>query len=325
MGIKKLTKYLIQDNIVQPIHFKQLAYKKIAIDISILLYQIMISYRNNGDDLKNSSGKVISHTLGIFNKTVWLISNNIIPIYIFDGKPPEFKQDILNNRRKIKELNLKKLEECETEEDKIKYLKRTVSITEEYINETKEILDLMGIPYIQASGEADILCAKLSEDNIVDYVYTEDMDIFTFGASKIIKNLFTKKQTYLIDKLQILKKYDITIKQFTIMCILLGCDYHTINFKLTKDEAINLSKEYIMFKSIYYNNKKLNKYTIEKIYNYFNIDIDIDKYFDYIKFKSTNDDIINILKTKYEFNIEKITWKINILNKNKKYLSNILI
>ena len=44
--------------------------KKIAIDISILMYQVVIAIRNSGSDLTNDKGEITSHILGLFNKTL---------------------------------------------------------------------------------------------------------------------------------------------------------------------------------------------------------------------------------------------------------------
>ena len=321
MGIKKLSKFIKENNISTEIKIKELAYKKIAIDISVLLYQIIISIRNSGDDLRNKQGEVTSHILGLFNKTVWLINNNIIPIFIFDGKPPEFKYDTIKNRKDIRKKAEEKLKECSNEKDRIKYLKRTTSITSKQIQESKELLDLMGIPYLQAVGEADVLCAKLSENNIVDYVFTEDMDILTFGAKKIVKKLFNKGPIEVVEKINILKHFDLTYKQFIIFCIILGCDYHNIIFKMSLEQALEKSKNYIFFEDIHFQYKKLHKSIIQDIYNYFNNSYEIKDI--KIELKTPDKDLLNILLKKYSLIKKKILWKVNILNKNIKHLKNI--
>ena len=216
MGIKKLSKYIKENYLYHNVDIKELKFKKIAIDISILLYQICISIRNTGDDLKNTQGEITSHILGLFNKTVWLISNDIIPIFIFDGKPPDIKKNTIKSRKEIRLKALEKLNNCDDEKERIKYLKKSTNITRNQIQQSKELLDFMGIPYLQADGEADILCAKLSAHDIVDYVFTEDMDILTFGAKKIIKNLFSKKPIEIIDKNFVLHKFKLSQKQFII-------------------------------------------------------------------------------------------------------------
>jgi len=320
MGIKKLSKYIIEDNLDSSINLNNLAYKKVAIDISVLLYQIIISIRNSGDDLRNNKGDVTSHILGLFNKSVWLISNNILPVFIFDGVPPDFKNNTIQTRRDIKKKAYEKLQACDNEKDRIKYLKRTTTITKKQIEESKELLSLMGIPYLQAKGEADILCAKLCEKNIVDFVLTEDMDILTFGASRIIKNIFRKGNIKVIQKLAILKKYDITYKQFIIFCIILGCDYHHINLKCSKTQALELSKKYVFGNNIIFENRKIPFELVKLIFDYFYDNKQYDD-FDYtIQLSTPSPDLLNILVKKYCLIKKKIYWKVNLLNKSIKKL-----
>ena len=97
MGIKSLTK-LIKTNSPDSIETSQLhklSGKKVAIDASLFIYQCLINVRYNGKPLKNNNDKVISHISGIFYKTINYLSMNVIPIYIFDGKPPEKKKILL--------------------------------------------------------------------------------------------------------------------------------------------------------------------------------------------------------------------------------------
>lgn len=320
MGIKKLSKFIIEDNLDSSINLSNLAHKRVAIDISVLLYQIIISIRNSGDDLRNNKGEVTSHILGLFNKTVWLVSNNILPVYVFDGIPPDFKSNTIQTRRDIKKKAFEKLQNCDNEKDRIKYLKRTTSISKKQIEESKELLTLMGIPYLQAKGEADILCAKLCEKNYVDFVLTEDMDILTFGADKIIKNIFRKGNIKVIHKLAILKKYDITYKQFIIFCIILGCDYHSINLKCSKKQALQLAKNYTPGKDIIFENRKISNDLINLIFNYFYKNNQYDDLNYTLKLSKPSSELQNILVTKYCLIKKKIYWKVNLLNKSIKKL-----
>ena len=228
MGIKNMLKFLNTNypNVIRKIDTVNFEGKLIAIDISILLYQVIIAIRNSGADLMNNQGEITSHILGLFNKTINLLKMNIIPVYIFDGKPPEFKNKILSERREIKQKAYNKMQTPLSEEDKIKYFKRTVSISKAQINECIELLETMGIPYIVAEEEADSLCAELVKKGLVDGVLTEDMDIMTFGATKIYRNLTSyKKDNIMILMEDILQALNITYEQFVELCILFGCDY----------------------------------------------------------------------------------------------------
>ena len=199
---------------------------RVAIDISILLYQVIIAIRNSGADLTNQKGDITSHILGLFNKTIYLLKMKILPIYVFDGKPPDFKAKVIQNRKSVKQRAFKKLEDKLSREEQIKYFKRTVSISKTQIEECKELLDLMGIPYVDAPEEADSQCAQLVKNGLADGVLTEDMDILTFGADTIYRNLTSyKKDNIKIDLKDILSTLDLTYEQFVELCILFGCDY----------------------------------------------------------------------------------------------------
>ncbi len=240
MGIKNMLKFLNTNypNTIKKIETMDFEKKKIAIDISIMLYQVVINIRNSGADMVNNQGEVTSHILGLFNKTINLLKMNIIPVYVFDGKPPEFKSKVLEERREVKNKAYEKLNEELTEEEKIKYFKRTVSISKKQIEQCIELLDTMGVPYIVAPGEADSQCAYLAKAGLVDGVLTEDMDIMTFGAPKIYRNLASyNKDNLEISMSDVLTSMDMNYEQFVELCILLGCDYCE-RFKDIKQDTI---------------------------------------------------------------------------------------
>jgi flap endonuclease-1 len=321
MGIKNMLKFLNNfDGIVKELNHDNYNYERVAIDISIVLYQVIISIRNTGADLTNQQGDITSHILGLFNRTINLLKKNIIPIYVFDGKPPEFKNKVLEQRKNIKKKAYEKLEEAETKEEKIKYLKKTVSISKKQLQECKELLALMGIPYVEAPEEADSQCSYLVKMGLADSVMTEDMDILTFGSNKIYRNLSSfKKNTLEIRLDNILKKIDLSYEQFIDLCILFGCDY--------SDKIKNINPEiiyqyYYKFKNIENTLKELKNdgYTLPEFSNH----KIIKEYFiscphkeinynDVLLKQSNINDLENILIHKYGLIKIKIMPKINFL------------
>ena len=228
MGIKNLLKFLSSyPNLLVEKNPSDYNNKKIAIDISILIYQVVIAIRNSGSDLTNDKGEITSHILGLFNKTLSFLEKGIIPVYVFDGKPPQLKQKILDTRKMIRKKAMIRLEDNDISDiDRIKYFKRCVSITREQIDQCRELLELMGIPYIDAIEEADAQLSYLCKTNMVYAVLTEDMDILTFGSPRIIRNLTSSKKIPLeIELNKVLETLNITYEQFTELCILFGCDY----------------------------------------------------------------------------------------------------
>ena len=282
MGIKNLLKFLNHfPDLVVETDINEYTGKKIAIDISILLYQVVISVRNTGTDLTNKQGEITSHILGLFNKTYKLLSIGIIPVYVFDGKPPEMKRKVLDMRKSIRRKAEEKMIVANTEEEKIKYFKRSVVITRIQLDECRELLTLMGVPYIDAPEEADSQCAWLAKQGLVDAVLTEDMDILTFGSPCIIRNLTSFKKKPIEIKLdKIKKKFNWTQDEFIKFCILLGCDYCE---NLVDSNCIQ----------IYDNFQKYNK-NIDNVLTEFKQTINYQSTIAYFQEPTVNDTIIDI-------------------------------
>ena len=82
MGIKNLLKFLNNNypELIKKINIDNFQGKRIAIDISILLYQVIIAIRNSGADMINKNGDITSHILGLFNKTIILLNADLLTI-----------------------------------------------------------------------------------------------------------------------------------------------------------------------------------------------------------------------------------------------------
>ena len=233
MGIKSLT-YLLKnkgsDKCIETKKLYELSGKRIAIDASLFIYQSLINIRKGGEPYKNKRGETTSHILGIYYKTSNLLSLDITPVYIFDGKPPEEKRKIIDQRKKVAN-DCKKQLENETDVDKINQLKKkTVRLTYEIVDDVKNLLDLMGVDYIHMDGEAEGLASELCRLRYVDYIMTEDMDSLAFGTPTLIRKCIDK-QVKIKDSIsifhldEILKSLELDYDQFVEVCILCGCDY----------------------------------------------------------------------------------------------------
>tara|TARA_Y100000817_G_C16848710_1_gene541147 strand:+ start:120 stop:1103 length:984 start_codon:yes stop_codon:yes gene_type:complete len=232
MGIKSLT-YLIKEkspDSIQSVNLYTLKNKRVAIDTSIFLYKSLINVRYNGDYLKNKEGKIISHIHGLYYKTIQYLSLGIIPIYIFDGKPPQEKNDCIYERNKKAQEYKEKMNQTNDKQEKLKFEKSTIRIKKEYIDDLKQLFNLMGVSYIHPNGEAEAYAGELCRLGYVDAVVTEDMDTFVYNCPIVIRNCIDKsiKRNDIIsmfDLSKILNDFQMNINEFTDMCILCGCDY----------------------------------------------------------------------------------------------------
>ncbi|XP_031628863.1 flap endonuclease 1 [Contarinia nasturtii] len=234
MGIKDLYKTIADaaPSSVKENEIKNYFGRKIAIDASMCLYQFLIAVRSEGAQLTSIDGETTSHLMGMFYRTIRMLDNGIKPVYVFDGKPPELKSGELTKRAEKREEAQKALDKATEDGDAAdmeKFNRRLVRVTKQHNAEAKELLTLMGVPYIDAPSEAEATCAALVKSGKVYATATEDMDALTFGTNILLRHLTFSEarkmpvQEFYYDK--ILQELEFTREQFVDLCILLGCDY----------------------------------------------------------------------------------------------------
>jgi len=87
----------------------------------------------------------------------------------------------------------------------------------------------MGVPFIQAPGEAEAQCAALTQYGVVYAAGSEDMDTLTFKSKVLLRHLtFSEARKQPIAEINfetMLEDLELSYDQFVDLCILLGCDY----------------------------------------------------------------------------------------------------
>jgi hypothetical protein len=233
MGIRHLNRFF-KDNASDAIKFisiSELSDKKVAVDISIYIYK----YASDGNLIEN-----IYLMLAVFRYY------NVIPIFIFDGKPPAEKKELLIKRRedrkeaedeynKLKNVLItnKNMDEIEKQEliSNMDMLKRKfVHISKIDIENVKKLIRAYGATYYDAPGEADELCALLTIKGKVWACLSEDMDMFVYGCPRVLRYLSLLNHTVVLyDMKNILENLSMSQSELREICILSGTDYNSLH------------------------------------------------------------------------------------------------
>jgi len=257
MGIKGLTNVIqnvAPESMVQK-NILDLKGKKVAIDMSLIVYQCLISFRMRNGLFKDKEGNTTSHLYGIFTRFTDYLSKGIIPIAVFDGKPPNAKKATIDSRNKGVQENKEKIEELKKLEQSLEITqeiaeleKKTVKMTWQHGVDLKQLLTLMGIKWYQANGEAEAACVWLVKNGYADTVMTEDMDALPLGAPTLVRRNVKRNSkadeitVFYLDK--ILEKFNLTMEQFIEMCLLCGSDYTSSIPRIGSRSAYSLMLRY---------------------------------------------------------------------------------
>ena len=241
MGVTELGK-LIGKEVRREIKLESLAGRCIALDAYNALYQFLASIRQpDGTPLMDHAGRITSHISGLFYRTINLLEAGVKPVYVFDGKPPEFKLAEIEERKKIKEKAIEEAIKAIKEgrrDEAVKYMKRAVFLTSEMVEDAKKLLSYMGVPWVQAPSEGEAQASYMAKKGHCWAVGSQDYDSLLFGSPRLVRNLAVspkrKMGEEVVEVSPELIELDAVLKalrlknreQLIDLAILLGTDYN---------------------------------------------------------------------------------------------------
>ncbi len=243
------------------IELQDLKGKIIAIDAYNTLYQFLSIIRQpDGTPLIDRNGRITSHLSGLFYRNVNIMEIGIKPVYVFDGKPPELKGKTLLERIERRERAEKEwkeaLEAGNIEEARV-WSQQSSRLTPEMVEQSKRLLELMGIPWIQAPSEGEAQAAEMARSGKVFASASQDYDSLLFGTPRLVRNLtitgkrkLPRKNVYkeikpeIIELDNVLKNLSITREQLIDIGILVGTDFNEGVRNVGPKKALKLIKTY---------------------------------------------------------------------------------
>lgn len=228
MGIKHLNRYFMEkcgNAAIHKIGFNELQHQTIIVDVSIYLYK----FTERGSFLEN-----MYLFISMFREY------GIVPVFIFDGKPPTEKRALLEKRKNDKlaaetkfaeiQQRVESMESADVRKDldEMEDLKKQfVRLNERDIRDAKTLMQCYGVNYIESQGESDELCAYLVKHGYAWGCMSDDMDMFLYGCPRVIRHVSLMNHTaVLYDTARILRELNMPFSDFKDALILSGTDYN---------------------------------------------------------------------------------------------------
>lgn len=245
----------------RPIKLSELSNKVVAIDAFNTIYQFLATIRGpTGEPLMNGRGEVTSHLSGLFYRNINLLMEGIKPVYVFDGKMHVLKTVEIERRQEVKQQASEKYAEAISEgrmEDAVKYGKRTSVLTEGMVQESKKILSILGIPYVQAPSDGEAAAAYLTKTGQAYASASQDYDSILFGAKRLVRNLaisgrrkvpnrnaYIDVEPEMFEYESVLAETGLSSEQLVDVGILIGTDFNPDGFAgIGPKTALKMIKE----------------------------------------------------------------------------------
>ncbi len=241
------------------IDIKQLSGRWIAVDTFNTLYQFLsIIRQQDGTPLRDGSGRTTSHLSGILYRMTNLMEAGAKMAFVFDGDPPRFKKETLNQRAETRSRAEDMWERAKEEGlDGFKYAQATSRLSDEMVADSKRLLEAMGIPIVQAPSEGEAQAAFMAMRGEVDFVGSQDYDALLFGAPQVVRNMaitgkrkLPGKNVYVdvtpevISLERELSRLEIERRQLVEIAIMCGTDYNQGLRRVGPKTALKLIKEH---------------------------------------------------------------------------------
>ncbi len=243
----------------ESIEIKELSGRWIAVDAFNTLYQFLsIIRQQDGTPLKDGSGRTTSHLSGILYRMTNLMEAGAKVVFVFDGEPPRFKRETLNQRAETRSKAEEMWERAKEEGlDGFKYAQAASRLGDEMVADSKRLLEAMGIPVVQAPSEGEAQAARMAINGDVDLVGSQDYDALLFGAPKVVrnmaitgkrklpgKNVYVDVQPEVITLERELLRLGIERRQLVEIAIMCGTDYNEGLKRVGPKTALKLIRDH---------------------------------------------------------------------------------
>jgi flap endonuclease-1 len=216
---------------IEDVPFSDLSGGVVAVDAHNWLYRYLTTTVKFTSEHKYTTddGEEVANLIGVVQGLPKFFEHELTPVFVFDGAVTELKDDEVQKRREQRERYEEQLDAAREEGDSVRVAKlesRTQRLTETIIDTTRELLELLDVPVVDAPAEGEGQAAYMARQGDVGYVGTEDYDALLFGAPYTLRQLTSSGDPELMDFEATLSELELTWEQLVDAAILMGTDFN---------------------------------------------------------------------------------------------------
>ncbi len=179
---------------------------------------------------RDREGNPVAHLYGIMNRAIGILTAGAWPLFVFDGKAADAKgkKDFDRIQAYVAaQRNITSAQQAGDAEYATWLKDRPTYFWAKVFRDVRELLALLGCPYIQSPGEGEAQAAFLCLAGAASAVISQDYDALLFGATRLYRRVQGAKAVYVEIKLSnLLHDLHLTREQLVDVAILGGTDFH---------------------------------------------------------------------------------------------------
>ncbi|WP_420182494.1 flap endonuclease-1 [Haloarcula sp. KBTZ06] len=213
------------------VSFGDLGGSVVAVDAHNWLYRYLTTTVKFTSESKYTTGdgEEVANLIGVVQGLPKFFEHDLTPVFVFDGAVTDLKDDEVEKRREQREKYESELEAAREAGDSTRVAKldsRTQRLTDTIVDTTRDLLELLDVPIVDAPAEGEGQASVMARRGDVDYVGTEDYDALLFGAPMTLRQITSKGDPELMDFEATLEQHDLTWEQLVDAAILMGTDFN---------------------------------------------------------------------------------------------------
>ncbi|CQH56145.1 flap endonuclease Fen1 [Halobacterium hubeiense] len=218
--------------VIEEVPFDELEGDVVAVDAHNWLYKYLTTtVQWTSDDVYTTGdGIEVANLVGIVQGLPKFFEHDLTPVFVWDGGVTELKDDEVEARREQRERYEEQLEEAREAGEAIEAARleaRTQRLTETIHETSRELLNLLDVPQVEAPAEGEAQAAHMARvDDDVDYAGSDDYDCLLLGSPVTLRQLTSKGDPERMDFQATLEKHDLTWEQLVDVGILCGTDFN---------------------------------------------------------------------------------------------------